>query len=160
MSAQSLSYSTYRVRKLTSVTGESLPDLRFLKLISETVDKLIKVQMVLEERAYLINGLDISGIELLDPKGEAAASFEKAEEKLKKFISYLEDCHESAHADPDLKGDHQDCIVMEFEKVISATHYLTAVMQDKRWEILEHDAEYDDVIKYDSIEEFLVELDS
>jgi len=117
-----------------------------LKAIEETVDALAKLQNEYEEITVLINALDVSGKEMLDPDGEAADTFESSENILKEFLGLIERCHKSALNDPELRGDHEENIAMEFERTIHCVQILIGVIQDKRWEIMEHDADHDELI--------------
>ena len=159
MVMRSLSYSKERVAKFTSVIGENLPSLQVLEAVEKVVDNLCDIQKDYEELAYLIHGLEVSGNVMLDPEGESAARFEKAENELKQFIEHLEICHQSAKNDPELIGYHEDSVVVEFEKAIIGTEFLIGVMQDKRWELMEHDANFDEYNgAFESAEKLIAEL--
>ncbi len=155
----SLSYSKERVEKYTSAIGENLPSLRILNAVEKVIDKLCRFQRDYEELAYLIYGLEISGDVALDPEGESVASFERAETRLKQFVLYLEKLEQSAQVDPELNGDHEESVVMEFKKTINCAKYLISVLQDKRWQVMDHDADSEEVIgPFESAEDLIADL--
>lgn len=55
-------------------------------------------------------------------------------------------------------GGHDENIVMECEKAVYSTQILIGVVRYKRWEIMAHDAFLDEIVKFDSVEKVLADL--
>lgn len=47
---------------------------------------------------------------------------------------------------------------MECEKAVYSTQILIGVVRYKRWEIMAHDAFLDEIVKFDSVEKVLADL--
>ena len=165
---RSLSFSIERVKKFTSALGKSLPDLQSLKslpkvqllsAIGESNSFLDAAQSDYEELAVLINALEVSGDNMLDPDGEATNSLEAAEGRLNSFLRALERCHRTALADNVLTNEDQgEYVITRYKRAIRGTQVLINVVQDKRWEILNHDAPLSQIAKFHSAQNTLVEL--
>ena len=165
---KSLSFSIERVKKYTNALGKSLPDLQSLKslpkvqllsAIGESDSFLDAPQSDYEELAVLVNALDVSGDNVLDPNGEATNSLEAAEARLNSFLRALERCNRTALADNVLTDEDQgENVITRYRRAIYGTQALINVVQDKRWEILNHDAPLSQIAKFHSAQNTRVEL--
>jgi len=123
--------------------------IELLNNIERTVDSLSMAQRTFESlgrEIYTLAGnvQAISSGSTFDPNGEVVDCFEKAETETAQYVEVLEARKDSTKEDPQLRGDHEDNIVMEFERTIDRVLNCHNALIELRWALLEHDADLDE----------------
>ena len=141
--------------------------LDLLEAIENTVDWCASQQRVVETFIDLFRLLQAdlkkSPADLpFDPDDDAAGSLLQAEDNIREWHAELCLRRESAVFDPELRGDHESSVIVEYEKLCSGLETLHALCRDSRWYIMNHDARLDEssAEAFSSAEALIVELNA
>ncbi len=122
--------------------------LRLLDAIEQTVDSLASEQAILESHINMTRSLMIgTGCvteDPIDPDDKITDKIEQTERLLLERLAILKARRASALSDPELIGDHEDAVVMEFERTYNMLAELIEAFSILRNQIKEHDASLDE----------------
>ena len=79
----------------------------------------------------------------IDPDDDAADSLQQAEDSVRDWHADLCRRRDSAIRDPELRGDHESSVIVEYGKLCSGLEALHVLCRDLRWYIMSHDASLD-----------------
>ena len=98
----------------------------------------------------------------LDPDDEAVESLVQAEESTRGWHAELCRRRQSAIVDPELGGDHESSVTIEYERLCSRLETLHALCRDSRWYIMNRDSRLDESSgkAYSNAEELIADLDA
>ena len=123
--------------------------LRLLNIIERTVTSLSKEQRQLESLITLVTthtpSEECQNDEMIDPEDRVTDKLMATQNLLEERLTMLEGMRESAKADPALNDDHEENVVMEFERTIDCMASLNNAVNTLRWRIAEHDANLDTI---------------
>lgn len=129
---------------------EGQVSLALLRLVERTVDTLSSEQKILDglieighQMIATLNDPE-NGLGEQDPDGNIDANFMRAQSKLHEIRNNYRQRKQHAINDPGLFGDHEECILLEYDRTIERIEHLYSVLEDVRVALREHDADLSD----------------
>lgn len=148
--------------------AQATVNLALLKAVESTVDALYSERRLfsglLETAESLQEGFgsnfNRAPKDQLDPDALATDACEKAEQHLNEYRRILALKLQSAKDDPALRGDLREAVVDAYEQTIRVVVELERVLNEIRWAVMEHDADFEPTIgpATSDVDEFLRNL--
>lgn len=132
-----------------SQTVSGVANLYLLRAVQETVDSL----RLLQSNFEMFTGIAVKQIAIvskartagargpIDHEGKVTAALEENENILKNLYQQMQRQRQAAFDDPELTGEHEETIVLEYDRSMERAETLHQVTRDLRWEIMEHDSD-------------------
>ena len=139
-------------------------NLVILRAVEKTVDNLCKVQRSFESLSQLWSEIIPRRGELgnnpIDPEDVIVARFHEVELNVQQDIDVAKAKRRSAFSDSELNGVHEESVVSEYDRTVSAMEEFLYVLNETRIAITEHDADCDESVNgpFDNIDDLMASL--
>jgi len=138
--------------------------LEIVKAVDDTVEALCAEQNLLRDFITMASDVieriaNCENHKQIDPDNAIDVVLEASQDSLTALYHNYKSRLHAAHADHQLKGDHEDAVIDEYEKSLELISCLHDVTEELRWAVKEYDADKSESAgSFDKVEDLIKHL--